>query len=72
METSKLVEEIQKLLREADEALIKSRSVGSYTVRCIYRNGEQHECKRPLDHEIPFIQRVLIHERYLSQERRKT
>ena len=72
METSKLVEEIQQLLREADEALIKSRSVGSYTVRCIYRNGEQHECKRPLDHEIPFIQRMLIHERYLSQERRKT
>ena len=72
METSKLVEEIQKLLREADEALIKSRSVGSYTVRCIYRNGEQHECKRPLDHEIPFIQRMLIHERYLSQDRRKT
>ena len=72
METSKLVEEIQKLLREADEALIKSRSVGSYTVRCIYRNGEQHECKRPLDHEIPFIQMMLIHERYLSQERRKT
>ena len=72
METSKLVEEIQKLLREADEALRKSRSVGWYTVRCIYRNGEQHECKRPSDHEIPFIERMLIHERYLSQERRIT
>ena len=70
METSKLVEEIQKLLREADEALRKSRSVGWYTVRCLYRDDEQHKCRRPSDHEMPIIERQLIHERYLSQERR--
>ena len=50
METSKLVEEIQKLLKEADEALRKSRSR-----RVTY-----------------FQERLLIHERYLSQERRIT